>query len=64
MKWLWKSNTIFWQFQYSGKFESLRWCYHGWGATKSLKASGTPIPGEKSGKEITNTSAGLTTEEL
>ena len=32
-------------------------------ATKPLKASGIPIPGLKSRKEITRTSAGLTTEE-
>ena len=33
------------------------------GATKPLKASGIPILGVKSGKEITRVSAGLTTKE-
>ena len=33
------------------------------GATKSLKASGIPILGVKSGKEITRASSGLTTGE-
>ena len=33
------------------------------GATKSLKASGIPILGVKSGKEIPRASDGLTTEE-
>ena len=62
MKWLWKSRMILWEFQYSGKFGALIGATVV-GATKSLKASGIPILGVKSGKEITRASSGLTTGE-